>query len=168
MFNGLDISAADPAMGWGANLDWAFVRRLKASTSMKLVIKGIVTAPDAKRCVENGADGVVVSNHGGRAVETGRGAIACLPEVVQAVAGRVPVLVDSGFRRGTDIFKGLALGATAVCIGRPYLWGLGAFGQPGVESVLALLQAELEVVMHQMGAPNLAAISPRSVGRHRG
>ncbi|MCH2172002.1 alpha-hydroxy-acid oxidizing protein [Myxococcota bacterium] len=168
MFNGVDISAADPALGWGANLDWDFVRQLKANTSMKLVIKGIVTAHDAERCLENGADGIVVSNHGGRAVETGRGTLACLPEVVEAVSGQVPVLVDSGFRRGTDIFKGLALGATAVCIGRPYLWGLGAFGQPGVESVLSLLRNELEVVMRQMGTSSLSEIDSRSVGRHRG
>jgi isopentenyl diphosphate isomerase/L-lactate dehydrogenase-like FMN-dependent dehydrogenase len=167
MFDGVDPSAADPELGWGANLDWEFVRRLKASTSMKLVIKGIVTAHDAERCLENGADGIVVSNHGGRAVETGRGTIECLPEVVQAVSGQVPVLVDSGFRRGTDIFKGLALGADAVCIGRPYLWGLGSFGQPGVESVLSLLRAELEVVMRQMGTPTLSDIKPSSLGRHQ-
>jgi isopentenyl diphosphate isomerase/L-lactate dehydrogenase-like FMN-dependent dehydrogenase len=168
MFHGVDVSAADPALGWGANLDWEFVRRLSAHTSMKLVIKGVVTAPDAERCLENGADGIVVSNHGGRAVETGRGAIACLPAVVDAVSGQVPVLVDSGFRRGTDIYKGLALGASAVCVGRPYLWGLGAFGQPGVESVLTLLRAELEVVMRQMGAATLADIAPSSVRRHDG
>ncbi|MGE4652415.1 MAG: alpha-hydroxy acid oxidase [Myxococcota bacterium] len=166
MFDRLDISAANPALGWGANLDWGFVRRLKASTSMKLVIKGIVTAGDAERCLENGADAIIVSNHGGRAVETGRGTIECLPEVVAAVAGQAPVLIDSGFRRGTDVFKALALGARAVCIGRPYLWGLGAFGQPGVEAVLALLRAELEVVMRQAGTASLAEISAASVGRH--
>ena len=165
MFDRLDISAANPALGWGANLDWDFVRRLKASTSMKLVIKGIVTAGDAERCLENGADAIIVSNHGGRAVETGRGTIECLPEVVAAVAGQAPVLIDSGFRRGTDVFKALALGARAVCIGRPYLWGLGAFGQPGVEAVLALLRAELEVVMRQAGTPSLAEISAASIGR---
>ena len=135
------------------------------STSMKLVIKGIVTAGDAERCLENGADAIIVSNHGGRAVETGRGTIECLPEVVAAVAGQAPVLIDSGFRRGTDVFKALALGARAVCIGRPYLWGLGAFGQPGVEAVLALLRAELEVVMRQAGTPSLAEISAASIGR---
>ncbi|NRA08906.1 MAG: alpha-hydroxy-acid oxidizing protein [Myxococcales bacterium] len=165
MFDGLDVSAANPALGWGANLGWDFVRRLKASTSMKLVIKGIVTAGDAERCLENGADAIIVSNHGGRAVETGRGTIECLPEVVAAVAGQAPVLIDSGFRRGTDVFKALALGARAVCIGRPYLWGLGAFGQPGVEAVLALLRAELEVVMRQAGTPSLAEISAASIGR---
>ena len=168
MFAGVDVSKADPKMGWGANLDREFVRRLKASTSMKLVIKGVVTAHDAKRCVENQADGIVVSNHGGRAVETGRGSIDCLPEVVAAVSGQVPVLIDSGFRRGTDVFKALALGARAVCVGRPYLWGLGAFGQPGVESVLSLLRNELAVVMRQMGASTLSDIGPGSVGRRPG
>lgn len=167
MFQGLDLSGADPKMGWGANLDWEFVRRLKESTSMKVVIKGIVTPYDAERCLENGADGIVVSNHGGRAVETGRGAIECLPEVAQAVSGQVPLLVDSGFRRGTDIYKGLALGADAVCIGRPYIWGLGAFGQPGVEAVLSLLKAELQVVMRQMGTATLSDIKASSVGLHR-
>ena len=167
MFKGVNLLGADPKMGWGANLDWEFVRRLKESTAMKVVIKGIVTPHDAEQCLKNGADGMIVSNHGGRAAETGRGTIECLPEVAQAVSGQVPVLVDSGFRRGTDIYKGLALGADAVCIGRPYIWGLGAFGQPGVESVLSLLQAELEVVMRQMGASNLADIKADSVGRSR-
>ena len=167
MFRGLNVGSADPDMGWGANLDWEFVRNLKASTPMKLVIKGIVTPHDAERCLENGADGIVVSNHGGRAAETGRGTIECLPEVAQAVSGQVPILVDSGFRRGTDIYKGLALGADAVCIGRPYIWGLGAFGQPGVEAVLSLLQAELAVVMRQMGTPTLSDIRSSSVGRLR-
>ena len=104
-----------------------------------------------------------MSNHGGRADETNRGAIDCLPEVVAAVGGRIPVFVDSGFRRGTDIFKALALGATAVGIGRPYIWGLGSFGQPGVERVLDILQRELRIVMQQMGAPNVAAISRASL-----
>lgn len=167
MFQGVDVSDADFTMGWGANLDWGFVRKLKANTSMKVVIKGIVTSHDAERCLENGADGIVVSNHGGRAAETGRGAIECLPEVVQVVSGQVPVLVDSGFRRGTDIYKGLALGADAVCIGRPYIWGLGAYGQPGVESVLSLLRAELKVAMRQMGTPTLSDIKPSSLGRKR-
>ena len=82
------------------------------------------------------------------------------------MAGQAPVLIDSGFRRGTDVFKALALGARAVCIGRPYLWGRGAFGQPGVEAVLALLRAELEVVMRQAGTASLAEISAASIGRH--
>ena len=105
----------------------------------RLVVKGLMTAEDATLAVENGLDGIVVSNHGGRADDSGRSTIDALPEILEAVDGRIPVLVDSGFRRGTDIVKALAMGARAVCIGRPYLWGLGAFGQPGVERVLGLL-----------------------------
>jgi isopentenyl diphosphate isomerase/L-lactate dehydrogenase-like FMN-dependent dehydrogenase len=130
---------------------------------MKVMLKGIQTREDAERCLEHGADGIVVSNHGGRADETNRGTIECLPEVVEAVRGRVPVFVDGGIRRGTDIFKALALGATAVGIGRPYIWGLGAFGQPGVERVLDILNRELRIVMTQMGAANIAGISKTSL-----
>jgi isopentenyl diphosphate isomerase/L-lactate dehydrogenase-like FMN-dependent dehydrogenase len=137
---------------------WEFVERLKAATPMKVVVKGIVTAEDAARCVTHGADGIVVSNHGGRAEESGRGAIESLPEVVGAVRGRIPVILDSGVRRGTDVFKAIAIGADAVGIGRPYLWGLGAFGQPGVEAVLRILRAELRTVMGLAGTGTLAAI----------
>ncbi len=144
-------------------LTWDFVRRVKDFTSMKLVVKGIVTAEDAQRCLEHGADGVIVSNHGGRAEESGRATIESLPEVLAAIGGRVPVLMDSGIRRGTDIYKALALGADAICVGRPYLWGLSAFGQSGVERALDLLRAELTMVMAQMGTPDLGAISPSSV-----
>jgi isopentenyl diphosphate isomerase/L-lactate dehydrogenase-like FMN-dependent dehydrogenase len=111
---------------------WEDVRKIRELTKMKLVIKGLVTREDAWLAVENGADAIVCSNHGGRAEETGRSTIESLPEVLEGAAGRIPVLVDSGFRRGTDIFTALALGASAICIGRPYLWGLGAFGQEGV------------------------------------
>ena len=97
---------------------------------MKILVKGIESPEDAELCVRNGADGVIVSNHGGRATESGRATIDSLPEVIQAVRDRIPVLVDGGFRRGTDVFKALALGARAICIGRPYMWGVAAFGQP--------------------------------------
>ena len=133
---------------------------------MKVVIKGIVTAEDAESAVQHGADAVIVSNHGGRAEASGWGSLDSLPEVVKAVDGEIPVMIDSGFRRGTDIFKALALGARAVCIGRSYLWGLAAFGQPGVEKVLDILRAELAMVMGQMGTPTLADIGPDSIGRH--
>jgi isopentenyl diphosphate isomerase/L-lactate dehydrogenase-like FMN-dependent dehydrogenase len=144
-------------------LTWSYVDQLKKATTMKVMLKGIVTREDAVRCLEHGVDGIVVSNHGGRADETGRGAIESLPEVLAAVRGRVPVFVDSGFRRGTDIFKALALGAKAVGIGRPYIWGLGAFGQEGVEKVIDILMRELRIVMMQMGTPNLAKISRSSL-----
>jgi len=122
-----------------------------------------VTREDAARALAHGADGIIVSNHGGRADETLRGSIDSLPEVLEAVNGRVPVVLDSGVRRGTDAFKALALGATAVGIGRPYIWGLGAFGQPGVERVLDILNRELEIVMKQMGTTSLAKISRSSL-----
>jgi len=104
-----------------------------------------------------------VSNHGGRAENSQRATIGCLPEVVAGVAGRAPVIVDGGFRRGTDIFKALALGADAVCVGRPYLWGLASFGQPGVETVLDILRRELVMVMKQMGTTTIADIGRSSV-----
>jgi 4-hydroxymandelate oxidase len=147
-------------------MTWNFIERLKGSTGMKVVIKGIVTAQDAQSAVQHGVDGVIVSNHGGRAEASGWATLDSLPEVVKAVDGAVPVMVDSGFRRGTDIFKALALGADAVCIGRAYIWGLAAFGQPGVERVLDILRAELAMVMGQMGTPTLKDIGPNSIGRH--
>jgi isopentenyl diphosphate isomerase/L-lactate dehydrogenase-like FMN-dependent dehydrogenase len=139
--------------------DWKFVDRLKKLTKMKLVLKGLETREDAALAVEHGADGIIVSNHGGRAEDTGHATIECLPEVVDAVKGRIPVLIDGGVRRGTDVFKALALGARAVGIGRPYLWGLGAFGQPGVERVIDILRTEFTLAMRQSGAPSIAQIN---------
>ncbi|MDJ0939722.1 MAG: alpha-hydroxy acid oxidase [Woeseiaceae bacterium] len=154
-----------------ANLDtpgmtWAYLDRIRSATSMKIVVKGIVTAEDAAAAVDSGADAVYVSNHGGRAEASGWGAIESLPEVVAAIDGTVPVMVDSGFRRGTDIFKALALGADAVAVGRPYIWGLAAFGQAGVEKVLEMLDAELRMVMAQIGATTIEEIGSQHVG-HR-
>jgi len=157
MFDGIAVSHL-PDVVDAPGLSWSFVRRLRDRTRAKLVLKGIVTAEDARLCLEHGIDGIVVSNHGGRAGESGRGAIESLPEVVAAVDGRIPVLVDGGFRRGTDVFKALALGARAVGIARPYLWGLGAFGQPGVERVLELLRAELALIMRQAGVTAVSRI----------
>ena len=125
---------------------------------MQVIIKGVEVGFDAALAVQYGADAIIVSNHGGRAVETGLGTIECLPEVVAAVNGRIPVIVDGGFRRGTDIFKALALGASAVGIGRPYCFGLGAFGQAGVERVLDLLNRELVITMRGSGTTSIAAI----------
>ncbi|HYS49990.1 MAG TPA: alpha-hydroxy acid oxidase [Xanthobacteraceae bacterium] len=160
-YDGIDLSALKRMES--SNLTWDFVRRLRDATRMKLVIKGILTAEDAKLCVENGVDGVIVSNHGGRGEDSGGATIDFLPEVVQAVSGRIPVLVDSGFRRGTDLVKALAIGANAECIGRPYLWGLGAFGQAGVERVLELMRAELEVAMRQSGVRSVKELTPAFV-----
>lgn len=142
---------------------WDYVKRLKDSTSMKVFIKGIVTREDAELAMENGVDGMFVSNHGGRAENSLRATISCVPEVVAGVAGRAPVIVDGGFRRGTDIFKALALGATAVGIGRPYIWGLASFGQEGVEMVLSILRKELELVMRQAGTVSVKRITRGSV-----
>ena len=144
-------------------MTWDTLRRLKDATTMKVLVKGIESPEDAELCVRYGADGVIVSNHGGRATESGRATIDSLPEVVQIVRNRIPVLVDGGFRRGTDVFKALALGARAVCIGRPYMWGVSAFGQPGVETVLGILRREFELVMAQCGKRSVADINPSSV-----
>jgi isopentenyl diphosphate isomerase/L-lactate dehydrogenase-like FMN-dependent dehydrogenase len=160
MFAGTDVT--DDQFDTPA-LTWDFVDRLRDATRMRVVLKGIVTAEDAAQCLAHGVDAIIVSNHGGRAEESGRATLDSLPEVVRAVRRRVPVLVDGGIRRGTDAFKALALGADAVCIGRPYLWGLGAFGQPGVEKVLSLLRAELETAMRLAGTRTLRDIGPSAV-----
>lgn len=140
-------------------LSWDDVKRVRDITRMKLVLKGIVTHEDAALAVQHGVDGIYVSNHGGHEDASGRGTIECLPEVLAGAAGKVPVIIDSGFRWGADVFKALALGATAVGIGRPHIWGLASFGQEGVETVIELLRRELQVVMAQTGAASIAKIS---------
>lgn len=157
MFDGVDhslIKNQSPRF-----MTWDYVKKLQDATTMQVYIKGIVTGEDAALCVDNGVAGIVVSNHGGRAESSNRSTIECLPEIVDAVQGRIPIIIDGGFRRGTDIFKALALGADAIAIGRPYLWGLSAFGQPGVESVLSILRAELEMVMRQAGTTSIDQIT---------
>jgi len=160
-YDGIDMSKV--ASMQSANMTWDYIAKMRDTTKMKIILKGIVTEEDAQLCLKYGVDGIHVSNHGGRSEDNGRGAIEYLPEVAKVARGKVPILFDSGVRRGTDIFKAMALGATAVCIGRPYLWGLGAFGQPGVERVLEILREEFTGVMQQMGAPNIAAIMPEMV-----
>jgi isopentenyl diphosphate isomerase/L-lactate dehydrogenase-like FMN-dependent dehydrogenase len=162
-FDGLDVSGITST--GATNLTWEFIKRLRDTVKTRLVLKGLMTAEDAVLAVDNGLDAIIVSNHGGRAEDSGRSTIDALPEILEAVDGRIPVLVDSGFRRGTDIIKALALGARAVCIGRPYLWGLGAFGQPGVERVLDLLHQETRAAMMQVGAPSLKQLVPAMVRR---
>lgn len=156
VWTGIDLEGVESTQATG--LTWEFVDRLKSATSMQVVLKGIVTAEDATTCLQRGVDGIIVSNHGGRSEASGRSTIESLPEIVSAVGGRIPILVDGGFRRGTDIFKALALGADAVCIGRPYVWGMGAFGQAGVEQVLSLLRAEFRRVMQEVGVTSVAQI----------
>jgi len=109
-------------------------------------------------CVESGLDGIIVSNHGGRSMDYGTSTLEVLPEIVAAAAGRIPVLIDSGFRRGSDVLKALALGAKAVCLGRVPRWGLASFGDAGVQRVLEIMQAELVLALAHTGRPNLASI----------
>lgn len=163
MFDGVNLQARESDRD---QLTWEIIDQLRGITDMKIVLKGIVTREDAALCLKYGVDGIVVSNHGGRAQESGWATLDSLPEVIDVVDGRIPVMVDSGFRRGTDIYKALALGATAVGIGRPYMWGLAAFGQEGVERVLEILRLELELAMMSTGARTLDEISPSRIGRH--
>ena len=158
MFAGLDAAGINPP-----EATWDYVARLRKLTKMKLVLKGIETHEDARLSREHGVDGIVVSNHGGRAAEDLRPTIESLPEVVEAAGRQVPVLIDGGFRRGTDVFKALALGARAVGIGRPYIYGLSAFGQQGVERVLDILNGELRLTMRQCGTPAIAQITRASI-----
>ena len=146
------------------NITWDTIKRLRDTVKTKLVLKGILTSEDTKLAAEAGIDAVIVSNHGGRVEDGVSATIEVLPEII-AAAGGMPVLIDSGFRRGSDIVKALAIGAKAVCIGRPYLWGLGAFGQPGVERVLTILRAETRAAMAQIGAPSLKDLKPEMVKR---
>jgi 4-hydroxymandelate oxidase len=162
-FTGIDLGGVNSTVV--TNLTWDLIKRLRDTVKVKLVLKGILAPEDAKLAADAGIDAIVVSNHGGR-VEDGVGAtIDVLPDIVEAVGGRMPVMVDSGFRRGSDIVKALALGAQAVCIGRPYVWGLGAFGQTGVERVLGMLRAETRNAMQQLGAPSLKDLTPAMVRR---
>ncbi len=153
MFDGLE-GRYNPAFA-----NWATFDKLKKLTKMKVILKGLDGPEDAQLAVQHGADGIIVSNHGGRSIETLRGTIDCLPDVVAAVKGKIPVFVDGGVRHGADIYKAMALGAAGVGIGRPYIWGLSAFGQPGVERVLDILRAELQLTMQQMGTPTIKDIS---------
>ncbi len=162
-FTGIDLAGTSSTSV--TNLTWDRIKQLRDMVKVKLLLKGILTAEDATMAADAGVDGIVVSNHGGRMEDGVSASIDALPEVVAAVGGRMPVLVDSGFRHGSDIVKALALGAKAVCIGRPYLWGLGAFGQPGVERVLGILRYETHLAMQQLGAPSLKDITPDMVRR---
>jgi 4-hydroxymandelate oxidase len=163
MYQGIDLSGLKNTQSSAMN--WDFINRLRDTTKMKIVLKGILAYEDAVLATDAGVDGIIVSNHGGRSEDSGRSSIDALPEIVEAVKGRMPILVDSGFRRGTDIVKALCMGATAVCIGRPYIWGLGAFGQPGVERVLELMRVELYGAMQQVGAPTIKHLVPAMVRR---
>jgi 4-hydroxymandelate oxidase len=162
-FFGIDVSKVTNLYGTG--MTWDFIDRLRAIVKGKLVLKGIMTHEDAKESLHHGVDGLIVSNHGGRAEESGQATIGVLVEVVDAVGGRIPVLIDGGVRRGTDVLKALALGATAVGIGRPYVWGLASFGEAGVDRVLEILDSEFTTIMRQAGALNINQITREKVTR---
>jgi len=163
MYEGTDLSGLTNTQS--SAMTWDFFKRLRDITKMKILAKGILAWEDAVLAADNGLDGIIVSNHGARSEDSGRSSIDALPEIVDAVKGRIPILVDSGFRRGTDVVKALCMGATAVCVGRPYIWGLGAFGQPGVERVLELLRVETYAAMQQVGAPTIKHLVPAMVRR---
>ncbi|HUI94400.1 MAG TPA: alpha-hydroxy acid oxidase [Xanthobacteraceae bacterium] len=163
MLSNLDLSGLKNIQS--SAMTWDFFKRLRDVTKTKIVIKGILAYEDAVIAADNGIDAIIVSNHGGRADDSGLSTIAALPDIVDAVKGRMPILVDSGFRRGSDVVKALCMGATAVGIGRPYIWGLGAFGQSGVERVLELLRIELYAMMQQVGAPAIRDLKPAMVRR---
>ncbi len=162
IYQGADLSGLTNIQS--SALTWDTIKRLRDLTKMKMVLKGILAWEDAKIAAATGIDAIIVSNHGGRADESGRSTIETLPEIIE-VAGTMPVLIDSGFRRGTDIVKALCMGAKGVAIGRPYLWGLGAFGQAGVERVLEILRTELRVAMQQAGAPSIKDLKPSMIVR---
>jgi isopentenyl diphosphate isomerase/L-lactate dehydrogenase-like FMN-dependent dehydrogenase len=143
--------------------EWSFLEKIRPFIKVPMLIKGVVTGEDANLCMEHGADGIIVSNHGGRSLDYGPATLEVLPEIVDIVKGKVPELIDSGFRRGSDIFKALALGANAVCLGRVPRWALGAYGAPGVQRVLEILQNELRLTMAQAGRPTLASIERSAV-----
>jgi len=162
-FSGINVSKVTNLYGIG--MTWEFVDRLREIVKGKLVLKGIMTGEDAKEAMRHGVDGIQVSNHGGRAEESGQATIGVLVEVVDAVNGRIPVLIDGGVRRGTDVLKALGLGASAVGIGRPYVWGLASFGEAGVDRVLEILDDEFITIMRQVGALNINQITRDNVTR---
>lgn len=139
-------------------LDWDFLNWLRSVARMPILLKGILTAEDAMEGLQAGVDGFVVSNHGGRVIDTVMPSIEALPEIVEAVQGRVPVLLDGGVRRGTDVLKAIAIGASAVLIGRPYLYALALEGAEGVRRCVDILHREIEMAMAACGKPNIASI----------
>jgi len=166
-FLGQEIASA-PHRSTGRNIysglrspkaTWKDLEWLRSIVPVPLSIKGVLDPADAMRAVEHGCDAVIVSNHGGRSVDTVPAAIDALPRIVERIGGRVPVLMDGGIRRGTDVFKALALGASAVMIGRPYLYGLAVDGAAGVARVVEILRTELEMTMGFTGCQNISQIT---------
>jgi 4-hydroxymandelate oxidase len=172
-FRGMDQARFPEADGSGLDafireqldpsLSWEFLGWLRSVTRLPLVLKGILTSEDARLAVEHGVDAIIVSNHGGRQLDGARPTLLALPEVVEAVGGAVPVLLDGGVRRGTDVAKALCLGARAVLVGRPYLWGLALAGEEGVAHVLEVLRAELLRTMQLLGRTTVEALDPSAL-----
>ena len=144
---------------WDSSMTWDIIAWLSANTQMKIVLKGILTHEDASLAVKYGADAIIVSNHGGRQLESDLATIEALSEITDAITGKIPVLFDGGIRRGTDILKALAIGADAVCIGRAYCYGLGAGGQAGVERAIQILQEELVRNMKLTGVTSIQQLN---------
>ncbi|KAH8647785.1 FMN-dependent dehydrogenase [Xylariales sp. PMI_506] len=155
-------AAIETRLVWHEVVPW-----LRAATSMKIILKGVMTSEDALRAVEAGVDGIVVSNHGGRQLDGAPATIEALPEVAEAVAGRIPVIFDGGITRGSDVFKAIALGADLCLIGRTALWGLAYDGQNGVETVLNILERELHRTMTLSGAASIRDISRSMLGKRK-
>jgi isopentenyl diphosphate isomerase/L-lactate dehydrogenase-like FMN-dependent dehydrogenase len=164
--NGAANTAQLPALGNPA-LDWDYIDRLRQQAGVPLLLKGVMSIEEAQTAVEKGVQGIVISNHGGRFVSGLAHPMTVLPAIAGAVGGKVPILIDGSFRRGSDILKALALGASAVLLGRPPLWGLAAYGADGVQTVIELLQTELAGDMAMIGAPNLASIARDMVRIHK-
>ncbi|XP_013736232.2 peroxisomal (S)-2-hydroxyacid oxidase GLO3-like isoform X1 [Brassica napus] len=172
-FEGLFSTKVKPSDGSGveafasraldASLNWKDIEWLRSITKLPILIKGILTREDALKAVEAGVDGIIVSNHGGRQLDYSPATITVLEEVVHVVKGRIPVLLDGGVRRGTDVFKALALGAKAVLIGRPIVYGLAAKGEDGVKKVIEMLKNEFELTMALSGCPTIGDITRNHV-----
>jgi 4-hydroxymandelate oxidase len=143
--------------------NWMYIDELRKTIKVPMLIKGILSPEDAELCIQHGADGIIVSNHGGRSMDYGPSTLEVLPDIVAVVRGRVPVIVDSGFRRGSDVFKALALGANAVELGRAARWGLGAFGAAGTQRLLEIVQGELVQAAATAGRSTLASIDKTAV-----
>lgn len=148
-----------------SSLTWSeSIKFLRGLTSMKIILKGVMTSEDAALAVQHGVDGIIVSNHGGRQLNGACATIEALPEIVSAVHGRIPVILDGGVRTGADVFKALALGANFVLVGRPVLWGLAYNGRKGVETVMHILERELSRTMALAGVTSIKGITRDSLG----
>ena len=160
-----DMTNGVTSLEYDNRLDWEDIKRFKEKTKCEIWLKGILTAEDALLAVESGVDGILVSNHGGRQLDHVMSSLDTLPEIVEAVNGRIPVHLDGGIRRGSDIFKALALGASHVWIGRTVLWGLSYKGQEGVELAVKLLHEEFKLTMALTGCSKVEDITPKHLAR---